>query len=194
MELEKARAIAEELKNGLAGECHRIEIVGDIRRQKPRVRKIKLLCIPGPVKWFPISPDDPLFAWLPTSQKWLPEWDPPDAVHDWVMDMMNQDVLEWTSAGSGRYSTARKFVVHQASGMVVDVVSTNERCWAVALVVTTGGAKTHRRIATAAREKGWQIRPCGDGFDTAGGHITCKTEQEVFEAVGLPYLPPEQRE
>jgi DNA polymerase/3'-5' exonuclease PolX len=193
VELEKARAIAEELKKGLAGECHRIEIVGDIRRQKPRIRKIKLLCIPAPVEGVVVSPDDPLFPSI-SSQKRLPEWDPPDAVHDWVMDMMNQDVLEWTLAGSGRYSTARKFVVHQASGMVVDIVSTNERCWAVALVVTTGGAKTHRRIATAAREKGWQIRPCGDGFDTPDGRITCETEQEVFEAVGLPYLPPGQRE
>jgi len=61
-------------------------------------------------------------------------------------------------------------------------------------VVTTGGAKTNRRIANAAREKGWRFHPSGDGFHTPDGHITYNTEQEVFEAVGLPYLPPEQRE
>lgn len=194
MKLEKARAVAEELKNGLGGECHRIEIVGDIRRQKPRVRKIKLLCIRAPLQHVFISQDDLLFAWLMTSRECLPEWDDPDAVHNWVMYLMEQGVLEWTSTGGQTYSAAKKSVVHQPSGMAVDIVSTNERCWAVALVVTTGGAKTNRRIAAAAQEKGWRFQSSDDGFDTPGGHITCKTEQEVFEAVGLSCLPPEQRE
>lgn len=193
MELEKARAIAEELRNGLQGECQRIEIVGDIRRQKPRVRKIKILCIPAPVEGVFISPEDPLFASL-SSQKWLPEWDDEDAVHDWVMYMMEQRVLDWRPAGSRGYSATRKPLVHQPSGMAVEIVSTNEECWAVALVVTTGGAKTIKRIGAAARGKGWLFRPSGDGFDTPDGDITCSTEQEVFDAVGLPYLPPEQRE
>ena len=193
MELEKARAIAEELKNQLQYACHRIEIVGEIRRQKPEVSTIKLLCIPKPSKGVPISPEDPLFSSI-SSQKGLPEWDDEDTVHDWVMEMMQQEVLDWTSAGSRAYSTARKSVRHQPSGIAVDILSTDDQCWSVALVVTTGGAKTNRRIAAAAREKGWRFRASGDGFDTPDGHITCSTEQEVFEAVDLPYLSPEQRE
>jgi DNA polymerase/3'-5' exonuclease PolX len=193
MELEKAQIIAEELKNRLQDACYDIEIVGDIRRQKPRVGKIKLLCIPAPVEGVPISPDDPLYSSI-MSQKWLPEWDDPDAVHDEVMEMMHQNVLDWTSAGSLGYTTTRKPVIHQPSGMAIDILSTDERCWPVALVVATGGAKTIRRIAAAAREKGWRFQSSGDGFDTADGHITCSTEREVFEAVGLPCLPPEQRE
>jgi len=192
MELEKARAIAEELKNRLQESCNRIEITGSIRRQKPKVDKIKLLCIPAPVEGVPISPEDPLFS-LISSQKWLPEWDDEDAVHDWVMEMMHQEVLDWTSAGSRAYSTARKSVIHQPSGIVVDILSTNAQCWAVALVVATGGAKTNRRIAAAAREKGWRFQTSGDGFDTPDSHVTCSTEQEVFEVVGLSCLPPEQR-
>jgi len=46
VELEKARAIAEELKALLQPSCHRIEIAGSIRRQKPEVGDIELLCIP----------------------------------------------------------------------------------------------------------------------------------------------------
>jgi len=193
MKLEKARQIAEEIGDGLRGSCHRIEIVGDIRRQKPRVRKIKLLCVPAPVEGVPISPDDPMYSSI-VGQKWLPEWDEEDAVHDEVMEMMDQDILDWTSAGSRGYTTARKTVIHQPSGMPVDILSTDERCWPVALVVASGGTKTVRRIAAAARDKGWRLQTSGDGFDTTDGHITCSTEQEVFEAVGLPYLPPEQRE
>jgi len=190
MELEKARAIAEELKNQLQEACYRIEIVGDIRRQKPRVGKIKLLCIPMPSQGVFKPPEDDLFSSI-SSQDWLPEWDDEDAVHDWVMEMMQEEVLDWTSAGSRAYSTARKSVRHQASGIAVDILSTDNQCWAVALVVATGGIATTRRIAAAAREKGWRFRSSGDGFDTPDGHITCSTEKEVFEAVGLPHLPPE---
>jgi len=46
MEIEIARAIAEELKWKLEGGCDRVEIVGDIRRRKPEISEIKLLCIP----------------------------------------------------------------------------------------------------------------------------------------------------
>ena len=34
----------------------------------------------------------------------------------------------------------------------------------------------------------------GSGFSTPQGDVVCRSEREVFELVGLPYLPPEQRE
>lgn len=46
--LDYAREVAEEVKAGLAPACYRIEIVGSIRRQRPRVK-------------------DPLLGW-----DWLP--------------------------------------------------------------------------------------------------------------------------
>ncbi|MBU2597552.1 MAG: hypothetical protein KJ757_08345 [Planctomycetes bacterium] len=46
MELQKAKAIAEELKSLLEPACERITIAGSIRRQKPDVGDIELLCIP----------------------------------------------------------------------------------------------------------------------------------------------------
>ena len=46
MELEKAKAIAEELKSLLEPACEKMVIAGSIRRQKPEVGDIELLCIP----------------------------------------------------------------------------------------------------------------------------------------------------
>jgi len=46
MELEKAKAIAEELKELLAPACERIRIAGSIRRRKPDVGDIEILAIP----------------------------------------------------------------------------------------------------------------------------------------------------
>ena len=84
-------------------------------------------------------------------------------------------------------------MVHLPSGIGVDIFSTDEKCWPVALVVRTGGKETNKRIAMAALKRGWRFRAYGDGFDTPDGHIRCFSERGVFEAVGLPYLPPEQR-
>ncbi|GAI50844.1 unnamed protein product, partial [marine sediment metagenome] len=46
MELEKAKVIAENLRSLLAPVCARITIAGSIRRQKPEVGDIELLCVP----------------------------------------------------------------------------------------------------------------------------------------------------
>jgi DNA polymerase/3'-5' exonuclease PolX len=188
VELEKARAIAEELKWQLETGCDRVEIVGDIRRQKPEVRDINLLCIPTEGK--PIPPD--LRGWFDSIP--VPGFEDTDPVDDEVKILMLQGVLGFRPKGRRAYGPKKKFMVHAPSGMGVDILSTDAQCWAVALVVTTGGDMTNKQIASAVRRKGWRFRTSEDGFDTADSHITCSTEIEVFEAVGLPYLPPEQRE
>jgi len=190
VELEKARAIAEELKWQLETGCDRVEIVGDIRRQKPEVRDINLLCIPTEGKPIPLVYCD----LVDLISDPLPEFDDVDTIGQEVTELMLQGVLGFRPTGRRAYGPKKKFMVHAPSGMGVDILSTDAQCWAVALVVTTGGDMTNKRIASAARRKGWRFRTSEDGFDTADIHITCSTEIEVFEAVGLPYLPPEQRE
>jgi DNA polymerase/3'-5' exonuclease PolX len=48
MKLQQAFQIAERVKAELAPHCHRIEIAGSIRRQKPEVKDIELVAIPKP--------------------------------------------------------------------------------------------------------------------------------------------------
>ena len=190
MELEKARAIAEELKWQLETGCDRVEIVGDIRRQKPEASKIKLLCIPTEGWPIPLVYSD--LAGLIGDP--LPEFEDTDPIDEEVMILIVEGVLGFRPTGRRAYSPKKKFMVHAPSGIGVDIFTTDAQCWAVALVVTTGGDMTNKRIVSAARRKGWRFRTSEDGFDTPDSHITCSTEIEVFEAVGLPYLPPEQRE
>lgn len=190
MELEKAQAIAEELRDQLEDSCDRIQIVGDIRRQKPDVKTIKLLCIPA--EGVPLSPEDiKLFG---RYQRPVPEFEDYDMVDTAVEVLMVDRVIESRPKEKWVPGTKKKMLLHSPSGMMVDVLTTDSQHWAVALVVATGGTKTIRRIAAAAREKGWRFRSSDDGFDTPDGHITCSTEQDGFEAVGLSYLPPEHRE
>ena len=190
MELEKARAIAEELKERLELQSDRIEIVDGIRRHKPEVSKIRLLCIPTEGKPIPLEYRD----LVDSISDPLPEFEDTDPIDDEVTELMVEGVLGFRPKGRRAYGPKKKCMVHAPSGIDVDIFTTDNQCWAVALVVTTGGNTTNRRIATAAQRKGWRFRTSGDGFDTPDGHISCSTEREVFEAVGLPYLPPQQRE
>ena len=171
MELEKARAIAEELKGLLEPTCDRIEIAGSIRRQKPTVGDIELLCIPKFV-------------------------DGVDQLDREIEALVVQRVLGFrlNKLGSRVYGPKNKLMLHIPSGIGVDIFSTDAECWSVALVVRTGGERTNKRIAYTALRKGWRFRAYGDGFDTPDGHIRCSSEREVFEAVDLPYLEPEKRE
>ncbi len=170
MELEKAKAIAEKIKAVLESSCERIVIAGSIRRQKPHVGDIELLCIP----------------------KYTAGVDMLDAK---IQTMIYFDMLGYrlNKLGSKVYGPKNKLLVHLPSGIGVDIFSTKAECWPVALVVRTGGKRTNKEIATRALERGMRFRAYGDGFDTPDGHLQCKSEQEVFRAVGLRYLSPEER-
>lgn len=171
MELQKAKAIAEELKALLEPVCQRVEIAGSIRRQKPEVGDIELLCIP----------------------KFI---DGVDQLDREIGALVIQGRLGFrlNKRGSRAYGPKNKLMVHLPSGIGVDIFSTDLECWPVALVVRTGSAETNKRIAMAAIRKGWHLRAYGRGFTTPGGEMVCRSERDVFELVGLPYLPPEQRE
>jgi len=170
MELEKAKAIAEELKGLLEPSCHRIEIAGSIRRQKSDVGDIELLCIPRYV-------------------------DGVDQLDREIGTLVVQRVLglRLNKRGSRTYGPKNKLMVHLPSGLGVDIFNTDEECWPVSLVVRTGGETTNKRIAMAAIRKGWHLKAYGSGFSTPNGDIVCQSERDVFELVGLPYLEPWER-
>jgi DNA polymerase/3'-5' exonuclease PolX len=171
MEFEKAKAIAEELKVLLERSCHRIEIAGSIRRQKREVGDIELLCIPRFV-------------------------DGVDQLDRMTVTLVARGLLDFrrNRLGNRVYGPKNKLMVHLPSGIGVDIFSTTLQCWPVSLVVRTGGKKTNKRIATAALRRGYRFRAYGSGFSTPQGDVVCKSEREVFEAVGLTYLQPWERE
>lgn len=180
MELEKAKEIAEKMKALLAAACERINmdgsdqqaiiIAGSIRRQKPEVGDIELLCIPNYINGV-------------------------DMLDAKIQTLIRLDLLDYrlNKRGSKVYGPKNKLLVHVVSGIGVDIFSTTEECWPVALVVRTGGKETNKRIATAALKKGYQFHAYGRGFTTPTGEIVCNSEREVFAAVGVPYQEPWER-
>ena len=170
MKLQKAKAIAEELVELLKPVCERVIIAGSIRRRKPVPNDIELLCIPK---------FDGVVDLLDQKLKWL----------------VGTHVLEYrpNKKGSIVYGPQNKLLRHADSGIGVDIFSTDERCWPVALVVRTGPKESNIAIAMAAQKRGWRLEAYGAGFDTPKGLIRCKSERDVFELVGLPYKKPWER-
>lgn len=170
MELEKAKAIAEKIKAILEPVCERIVIAGSIRRRKPEVGDIELLCIPKYVAGV-------------------------DQLDKEIGALFMQRILGFRRNKLGRavYGPKNKLLRHVESGIGVDIFSTTKECWPVALVIRTGPKESNMAIAIAAQRKGWRLRPYGSGFDTWDGVVRCHSEREVFEAVGLPYQRPEER-
>ncbi len=171
MQLEKAKAIAEKIKAVLESSCERIVIAGSIRRQKPDVGDIELLCIPKYVAGV-----DMLDAKIQT------------LIH---FDMLGYRV---NKLGSKVYGPKNKLLVHLPSGIGVDIFSTTAECWPVALVVRTGGERTNKEIAFRAIERGMRFHAYGRGFTRAdGSELICQSEADVFRAVGLAYREPWER-
>ena len=167
MELEKAREIAEELKEMLEGSCERIEIKGSIRRRKPEVSDIELLAIPKYVGGV-------------------------DQLDRELGALVCQRILglRRNKRGFTAYGPKNKLMVHIPSGIGVDIFSTDDECWAVASVLRTGGKITNQRIATEAIKQGLRWHAYGRGFTGPKGEIICLSERDVFERVGLPYKEP----
>jgi DNA polymerase/3'-5' exonuclease PolX len=172
--LGRAEEIADEVLKLLETSCERIVIAGSIRRRKPEVGDIEILAIPK-------------YGGLSCHVNLLDQE---------TLDLMHRGILDFRLSKRGRraFGQKNKLMVHLPSGLAVDVFSTDERCWPVALVARTGGKVTNQRIAVAAIRKGCHLQAYGSGFSTPQGDVICKSERDVFEFVGLPYLEPEQRE
>jgi len=166
MELEKAKAIARDLVYKLTPGVNRIIIAGSIRRRKPEVGDIELLVIPR--------------------ANYL------DEILDALM-MQGIVAMRLNKRGYRVYGPRNKLMVHLPSGIGVDIFSTTDECWWVALAIRTGPRESNIAIANAALRKGWALRAYGAGFGTPRGIIQCKSERDVFELVGIPYKEPWER-
>ncbi len=162
MKLAQAKQIAEELKARLKPSCERVAIAGSIRRQKPYVGDIELLCIPK-CNGF-------------TNQ-----------LDRQVETLIRQGLFDFrrNKLGSKVYGPKNKLMVHVPSGIGVDIFSTTEECWAVSLVVRTGAPKP---ISASPRQFSKRV---GDGclrqgFTTRMGRLSAIRKRKCLKRYGYP--------
>jgi DNA polymerase (family 10) len=80
------------------------------------------------------------------------------------------------------------------NGVQVDLYYATEETWATLLLIRTGSAAHNIKLAALAKKRGWHL--CADGqglFDESGKRIAGESEESIFKALGLDYVPPEKR-
>ena len=87
-----------------------------------------------------------------------------------------------------------KIVHFEVVDIPVDLYFADASTWATLLLIRTGPTENNIRLCSIAKKKGWHLAASGDGlFNERGERIAGSTEESIFTALGLQYLPPEKR-
>ena len=179
--LESAKEVADQLERLLAPHCERIAVAGSIRRKRPDVKDIELLCASK------VTSTADLFGRAVTN------WYSLNRKLDGLV--ADRTVLKKRADKSGRYSYGEqnKLLVHVPSGVPVDVFSASTENWGMSLVVRTGPKEFNVRMMSRFRKLGMRGHAYGGVTDQGGTEIECPDEETVFRLLGWPWMPPERR-
>jgi DNA polymerase (family 10) len=142
------------------------EVAGSIRRQKDTVNDIDIVVEPKPHSWIKLLKE--------IRRKF-------DAVTE--------------KQGAKLATLYVPFVSKQRQGYVqVDLYRATKRTWGILLLIRTGSAKHNIYLASLAIRKGYRLAYSKGLLDEKGEVVASKTEREVFQALGLDYIQPQDRE
>ena len=171
MKLEQAQEIAERIKRDLAPHCERIEIAGSVRRRKPDVGDIEIVCIPRQ------SADFDLFgAGRPIRDGGF-------------ITACNQI----GKIRKGCLRTGKYMQFGTAEGIDVDLFTARPENWGLILAIRTGSAGFSHEVL--ARGWVWSGYHSVDGMLTRGGkQIPTPEEADLFRLAGVEWIKPQERE
>ncbi|HZY30156.1 MAG TPA: helix-hairpin-helix domain-containing protein, partial [Candidatus Methylomirabilis sp.] len=87
-----------------------------------------------------------------------------------------------------------KATVRHREGIQMDLRVVEPECFGAALQYFTGSKDHNIRVRELASRKGLKVSEYGVFREATGKRIAGATEEEVYKAIGLPYIPPELRE
>ena len=95
-------------------------------------------------------------------------------------------------AVNGRGET--KASVRHQDGLAIDVRVVEPAAFGAALQYFTGSKEHNVRLRQLAIQRGLKLSEYGLFDETSGARVAGATEEEVYGALGLPFIPPELRE
>ena len=171
--LAKALDIAANVVSVLGPHCHKIDIVGSVRRQRSTVGDLEIVCLPDrdPLE------STPLFAGGFAA-----------AVEQWPGIKGSPD---------GRY-TQRLL----PCGLTLDLFMPHPDAYGLILAIRTGSAEWCKQVLAPAwvragyrSEDGLLCQVVDEDFpDNWDTTVPCRTERELFDVIGLRWVEPAGRE
>lgn len=148
--------------------CDRIETAGSVRRGKPRVKDVEIVCIPRreAVDLFGAQ-QGVCSGFIATVNAW-------EKVKGEPLGKYTQRVLP--------------------SGMTLDLFMATPENWGVIFAIRTGSAEfSHRRLAARWAQLGYK---CEGGIlvHRDGMRVAVREERELFDLLGIPWVDPAERE
>ena len=167
-----AGAVAEAAR-GVEG-VERVEVAGSLRRGAETIGDVDVLAaVPGPAP----SPEDPTPA-------------PDAAVAAAVFDAV--EALDGVAEVLLRGDT--KLSVRFEAGLQADVRAVPADCFGAALAYFTGSKEHNVKLRERAGKRGLSLNEYALTEKDGGAVVASETEEEIHEALGLAYVPPELRE
>jgi DNA polymerase (family 10) len=167
MILSAAQILAEKIATELQPFCSRLEIAGSIRRRRPEVRDIDLVCIP---KGY--AGRGAILTRCVQVSRLIKEGD------QYVVFML-----------PGGFQLDLWFA-HEDIPNLLDVTPSN---WGMLLLARTGSTEHNIWLARTAKVRGLHFNP-HQGILRGDQVIASRTEEEIFSVLGLPFIRPEARE
>jgi len=78
-------------------------------------------------------------------------------------------------------------------GVQVDLCVATPETWGAILLIRTGSPEHNIRLCSIARSRGMKLS-AARGVIKEGRVVASRTEEEIFQALGIDYVPPENRE
>ena len=76
----------------------------------------------------------------------------------------------------------------------VDIYIAEPETWATLLLIRTGSKENNIRLCSRAKDMGWHLAASGDGlFNEKGERIAGDSEISIYNALGLPFQRPGER-
>lgn len=176
MDLKTADRYSESIREWLKERCERIEIAGSIRRRRPNCNDVDVVCIPR------YKENTNLFGQVEERI---------NLVHDMLVDYVKATPgTRWHSGGN----VAGNWCSLQLPKCQLDVFFADAENFGTVLLCRTGSKEHNIWISQRAERMGghWGVN---HGLEIAGdGQIVRRTEEEIYDALELPFLEPVQRE
>jgi len=152
-----------------------LPLIRDIENRLRNLPEVKKVLVAGSVRRMKETIGDADFLVIS---------DKPKKVMDFFVSM--PEVIDVIGKGETKSSVKLK------TGMDADVRVLQEECFGAALQYFTGNKDHNIALRRIAQENGWKLSEYG--LFQGSKQIAGKTEEEVYEKLGLRWIPPELRE
>jgi DNA polymerase/3'-5' exonuclease PolX len=165
--LSAALAIAERARAALAPYCHRVEIAGSVRRGRPFVGDLEIVAQP-------LQEPSDLFGEALVAH------------HGFCAVVNGWRAIK--GQPTGKYTQRRL-----PEGITLDLFIADEENFGWLMALRTGSATfSHKVLATGMLKAGYSML---NGYVyRRGERMALRAETEVFTLIGIPFVPPSDRE